>query len=153
MANSQVLLFLFRFCNEYPNVELSFDIQEADGIKTGKTVNVLVKLEREVDEDEEVDLNKQSLVHAPLYPKQKAEGWWLVIGDTSNNSLLSIKRVNLKQTAKVRLDFTAPEEEGEHNYTLYFMCDGYLGCDQEYELEFKVAKREPGDSSDDSDDE
>jgi len=140
------------FCNEYPNVELNLNIQEADSIKTGKSVNVLVQLDREVDEDEEVDPSKQSIVQAPLYPKEKAEGWWLVIGDTATNSLLSIKRVNLKQNAKVRLDFTAPEEVGDYNYTLYFMCDGYLGCDQEYELEFSVLKREAGDESE-SDDE
>ncbi|KAL9293108.1 putative transcriptional regulatory protein Sin3 [Arabidopsis thaliana] len=34
--------------------------------------------------------------------------------------------------AKVKLDFTVPSEPGEKSYTLYFMCDSYLGCDQEY---------------------
>jgi Sec63 Brl domain len=32
-------------------------------------------------------------VYALLYPKEKAEGWWLVIGDPKTNQLLSIKNI------------------------------------------------------------
>lgn len=39
----------------------------------------------------------------------------------------------------MKLEFAAPEEAGECNYLLYFMCDSYLGCDQEYDLNFKVS--------------
>jgi pre-mRNA-splicing helicase BRR2 len=78
-------------------------------------------------------------VDAPRFPKVKEEGWWLVVGDPKSNSLLAIKRVNLnKKQANVKLDFTAPIDVGKKNYTLYFMCDAYLGCDQEYEFELDV---------------
>lgn len=40
--------------------------------------------------------------------QKREEGWWLVIGDPKNNSLLSIKRLTLQQKAKVKLDFVAP---------------------------------------------
>jgi hypothetical protein len=44
-----------------------------------------------------------------LFLKQKREeGWWVVIGDPKMNSLLSIKRLNLQQKSKVKLDFVAP---------------------------------------------
>ena len=66
------------------------------------------------------------------------EGWWLVVGDPSSNQLLAIKRVSLQRKSKVKLDFTAPSELGEKKYTLYFMCDSYLGCDQEYEFTIDV---------------
>lgn len=61
----------------------------------------------------------------------------MVVGDPRNNSLLSIKRLTLQQKAKVKLDFIAPSP-GHHDYTLYFMSDSYLGCDQEYKFSIDV---------------
>lgn len=66
-------------------------------------------------------------LHAPAQSKE--EQWWLVVGDPDKNSLISIKRTALSHSAKVKLDFPAPSP-GEHEYTLYLMCDSYLGCDQ-----------------------
>ena len=44
-----------------------------------------------------------------------------------------------KSTSKAAdIHFTAPSELGEKKYTLYFMCDSYLGCDQEYEFTIDV---------------
>jgi pre-mRNA-splicing helicase BRR2 len=61
-----------------------------------------------------------------------------VIGDTKTNALVSIKRLNLQQSASIKLDFVAPAQPGGHTYTLYFMSDSYLGCDQEYKLVLDV---------------
>lgn len=36
-----------RFCNRYPNIELSYEVQSKDRISSGSTVNVVVSLERE----------------------------------------------------------------------------------------------------------
>ncbi len=36
-----------RFCNRYPNIELSFEIQNKDRILSGSSINVVVNLERE----------------------------------------------------------------------------------------------------------
>lgn len=60
-----------------------------------------------------------------------------MVGDPRSNSLLSIKRLTLQQKAKVKLDFIAPSP-GHHDYTLYFMSDSYLGCDQEYKFSIDV---------------
>jgi pre-mRNA-splicing helicase BRR2 len=38
----------------------------------------------------------------------------------------------------VKLEFQAPETAGDVEYTLFFMCDSYLGCDQEYEFVLSV---------------
>lgn len=73
--------------------------------------------------------------------QKREEGWWVVIGDSKTNSLLSIKRLTLQQKAKVKLDFVAPSI-GHHNYVLYFMSDAYMGCDQEYKFSISVAKAE-----------
>ena len=42
--------------------------------------------------------------------------------------------------SQVKLEFPAPEEPGSYAYTLYFMSDSYLGCDQVYDFEVTVAE-------------
>ena len=144
------------FCNNYPNIEVAFEVQDSDDITAGDPVQISVKLEREVDEDEEddeeVDETQLGKVAAPLFPKEKREGWWIVVGDTKTNSLLSLKRVTLQQTQKIMLEFMAPEEPGDYNLTLFCMSDAYLGCDQEFTLPISVAVGESDDEDDSSDD-
>ncbi|XP_070541263.1 U5 small nuclear ribonucleoprotein 200 kDa helicase-like [Ptychodera flava] len=131
-----------RFCNRYPNIELTYEVSERDNLKSGQPVVVMVTLERE----DEIT----GPVIAPLFPQKREEGWWVVIGDTKSNSLISIKRLTLQQKAKVKLDFVAPSV-GSHSYTLFFMSDSYMGCDQEYK--FTTHIREPGSSDEETSDE
>jgi pre-mRNA-splicing helicase BRR2 len=84
------------------------------------------------------NLSEVGPVHAARFPKPKDEGWWLVIGDSSTNQLLAIKRVALQKRARVKLEFTAPAEAGRKDYMIYLMSDSYLGCDQEYEFTVDV---------------
>lgn len=133
-----------RVCNRYPSVDVSYAVEDEDEVASGDTVVVNVALAREAEGSFEV--------HAPRFPKRKDEGWWLVIGEQRTNTLISIKRVMLQQKAKVKLDFVAPDA-GEYKYMLYFMCDSYLGCDQEYEFELKVAEAEDEDEGEDEEDE
>jgi pre-mRNA-splicing helicase BRR2 len=44
----------------------------------------------------------------------------------------------LQRKARVKLDFVAPKAVGPSTLTLFFMCDSYMGCDQEFELELDV---------------
>nr|XP_023027359.1 putative U5 small nuclear ribonucleoprotein 200 kDa helicase [Leptinotarsa decemlineata] len=129
-----------KFCNRYPNIELTYEVLDKDQLHSGSSVHVAVQLERE----DEVS----GPVIAPFYPQKREEGWWVVIGDPKTNSLLSIKRLTLQQRARVKLDFVAPSP-GHHNYTLYFMSDAYLGCDQEYKFSIDVGDFES--SASDSD--
>lgn len=94
-------------------------------------------------------------VVAPYYPqKRKEEGWWLVIGDPELNQLLSIKRyyllkkkiifsifyfrLTVNAKAKAELDFV-PSHSGKIDFKLYFMCDSYLGADQEFDIPLKIS--------------
>jgi pre-mRNA-splicing helicase BRR2 len=135
------------FCNNYPNIEVGFEVQDPDDITASDPVQIAVKLEREVDEDDE-EMQDESLlgtVAAPLFPREKKEGWWIVVGNTKTNSLLSLKRVTLQKSQKVMLEFMAPEEPGDYNLTLFCMSDSYLGCDQEYSVQISVAAGETDD--------
>mmetsp|Transcript_34715 Transcript_34715/g.87733 ORF Transcript_34715/g.87733 Transcript_34715/m.87733 type:complete len:2149 (+) Transcript_34715:158-6604(+) len=130
-------------CNKYPNVTLEYEVVDKDEVGAGEQVQLVVKLERE--NEGEVG----GAVHAPHYPKDKEEGWWIVVGDPATNTLASIKRVNLQRKATVKLDFTAPEEVGQAKFTLFFMCDSWAGCDQEYEFELDVKEAADDDDEDD----
>lgn len=67
-------------------------------------------------------------------------------------SLAAIKKVPLHQRTKLKL-FFEPTEVGEQEYKLYFMCDSYMGCDQEYEFKVKVEQGEELADSDEEDEE
>ncbi|KAF5753328.1 putative RNA helicase [Helianthus annuus] len=133
MSDSQ-LMDIARFCNRFPNIDLSYDVVDSENVRAGEDITLVVTLERDLEGRTEV-----GPVDAPRYPKSKEEGWWLVVGDTKTNQLLAIKRVSLQRKAKVKLDnITAPSEAGKKNLTLYFMCDSYMGCDQEYSFTVDV---------------
>ncbi|XP_020102625.1 DExH-box ATP-dependent RNA helicase DExH12-like [Ananas comosus] len=133
MSDSQ-LLDIVRFCNRFPNIDMAYEVLDGEDVGPGENVTLQVTLERDL----EGGRAEVGPVDAPRYPKPKEEGWWLVVGDSSTNQLLAIKRVSLQRKAKVKLVFTAPAEAGKKTYTIYFMCDSYLGCDQEYNFTVDV---------------
>ena len=137
------------FCNNYPNIDVAFKLLDPDEVTAGDPVQIAIDLEREIDDEEMTESELASLgkVLAPLFPGEKKEVWWVVIGDTSTNSLLSLKRVNLRQKQKLTLEFLAPEEAGDYDLTLFCMSDSYLGCDQEYKIPLSVAAASAEDES------
>ncbi|CAI8601242.1 unnamed protein product [Vicia faba] len=142
MSDSQ-FLDIARFCNRFPNIDLSYEVLQNDSIRIGEDITVHVTLERDLEGRTEV-----GPVHAPRCPKAKEEGWWLIVGDTKTNSLLAIKRVSLQRKLKAKLEFAAPADAGKKPYVLYFMCDSCMGCDQEYD--FTVDVKEAHDGKEDS---
>ncbi|KXZ52597.1 hypothetical protein GPECTOR_9g642 [Gonium pectorale] len=136
---------LAQVANRYPDIAVSYDVVGADEeVLPGEAVSVVVSLEREMEGEE------LSPVPAPHFPGRRDEGWWLVVGDTKANTLLAIKRVNLTKAARTKLEFSAPPAgpDGSAHLTLYFMCDSWMGCDQEYELKLKVAANDDADRMD-----
>lgn len=76
-----------RFCNHYPSIEVATEL-ENDVVTSNDNLMLAVSLERDNDID-----GLAPPVVAPLFPqKRKEEGWWLVIGDSESNALLTIKR-------------------------------------------------------------
>ncbi|KAJ9624830.1 Pre-mRNA-splicing helicase BRR2 [Taxawa tesnikishii (nom. ined.)] len=148
--SNQQLADAARFTNDkYPNVELNFELLDPENITAGEPSYLNVTIEREVDEDaeDEPDLS----VHAPFYPGEKTENWWLAVGEESSKSLLSIKRVTIGKKLEMKLDFTVPNP-GKHELTLYLMCDSYVGVDQAPTFSVDAAEGMEEDEDEDEDD-
>lgn len=134
--------------NKYPNIGLEFDLEDKDDITAGSPAYIKIKIEREVDEDEEPD----TTVHAPFYPQTKMENWWLVVGEEKSKSLLAIKRVTIGRKLETRLEYIVPTP-GEHNLTLYLMSDSYVGVDQDPSFTITAAEGMDEDEEEDGDEE
>ncbi|KAJ5974321.1 hypothetical protein N7481_011531 [Penicillium waksmanii] len=115
--NNKQLAQAAAFTNEkYPNIELEFEVEDPESVTSGEPAYLKVKIEREVEEDEEPDTVKM-------------ENWWLVVGDEKTKNLLAIKRVTIGRKLELRLEYVVPTP-GEHDLTLYLMSDSYVGVDQ-----------------------
>lgn len=89
---------------------------------------------------------------APFYPFPKMANWWLVVGEPSTRQLLSIKKVTVKKSLSVKLEFTLPK--GQHSLKLSVICDSYLGADHDVSLgTVDVAEGEDSDEDDEDSDE
>lgn len=122
-----------RFCNRYPDVEVQYEVENQDDLHERAPVVVNVTLQRDVGEEGAA----LGPVIAPFFPYQrKEEGWWVLIG--ADEGISTIKRVAIQgASTQVKLEFPAPAA-GQHKFTLYFMCDAYMGCDQEFPLDLDV---------------
>jgi len=97
----------------YPNVDMEFKVEDEDDLVSGEPAYLNVHIERQLDEDEE----PSKYVHAPLYPVNKTENWWIVVGEESTRSLYAIKRVTIGRSLDTKLEFVVPTA-GEHELTL-----------------------------------
>jgi activating signal cointegrator complex subunit 3 len=75
-------------------------------------------------------------VVAPLFPKVKEEGWWLVVGHTQSLELLALKRVSFGGRTSVKLRFPGFTSAGQqvHTASLFLVSDCYMGLDQQYQV-------------------
>jgi pre-mRNA-splicing helicase BRR2 len=120
--------------NKYPNIDMEHELEE-DVVTAGSPAYIIVKIERDVNEDDEVD----TTVHAPFYAGTKMENWWIVVGEEESKSLLAIKRITIQRRLDVRLEYVVPSP-GKKRLTLSLMSDSYVGVDQEQQFEVDVAE-------------
>ncbi|RPB01060.1 Sec63-domain-containing protein [Choiromyces venosus 120613-1] len=136
---------------KYPNIDLAYELEDADSVVAGSPSYIKVKIERELEEEnEKAEVN--TTVHAPFYPQNKMENWWIVVGEESSKNLLAIKRVTIARRLDVRLDYTVPSP-GKHELKLFLMSDSYVGVDLEEEFEVDAAEGMDEDEEDEEDDE
>ncbi|CAG6016100.1 unnamed protein product, partial [Menidia menidia] len=71
---------------------------------------------------------QDSKAQAPRFPKNKDEGWFLVMGEVDRQELLAVKRVGyVRNHTSVSVAFYTPEKTGS-----------YLGLDQQYDVHLNV---------------
>ncbi|KAF8063039.1 BRR2A [Scenedesmus sp. PABB004] len=143
---------LLAVAGRYPDISLATALPDGATVAAGDQVTLVVTLERELAGGAAGPGGALSPVVAPRFPGAREEGWWLVVGDPAANKLLGIKRVAFGASSTVKLVFDAPAEPGPAALTLFFMCDSWLGCDQEYEVALDVTPPAPGSASGDDDD-
>ena len=68
--------------------------------------------------------------------KPKDESWVLILGNTDTGELICLKRFNgaIRANTRVSLSFVTSNQIGRQRLTLYFLSDGYLGLDQQYDF-------------------
>jgi pre-mRNA-splicing helicase BRR2 len=142
--NDRQLARVAKFVNSYPNIEVSYEVEDADSLDSTTPVTLNVTLDREADEENPDDM----AADAPHFPHRKLVQWWLVVGDATSKNLYAVKKVTVKARLEAKLEFTLPQ--GQHKLKLYLICDSYSGADQDFDLE-KLTVVE-GDSDDDDDD-
>ena len=126
-------------------MDVSHGFEEGE-YTAGAPIVLKVALEREVDEDEEDD---DQVVIAPFYPLKKMANWWVVVGEPATRQLLAIRKVTVRKSMNVKLDFTLPK--GDHTLKLYVICDSYVGADHDIALD-SITVGEGVDSDEDDDD-
>lgn len=73
------------------------------------------------------------------FPKPKDEGWFLTMGSQETGELIGMKRVNYKSNrSSHHLIFNAPSQLGRVIYTIYLISDGYIGLDQQFNVQLEV---------------
>ncbi|CAG8485235.1 8101_t:CDS:10 [Diversispora eburnea] len=90
--------------------------------------------------------NYDGRIYTPKFPKVQYESWWLILGDVNTDNLIDMKRINIRTgpkeeiTQKITniLKSVAPEKEGKYKYDVFLISDGYMGIDQQYDIEFVV---------------
>jgi pre-mRNA-splicing helicase BRR2 len=137
------------FTNEYyPNIEMEHTVVDPDDITANSPSYIKVTVTRELEENED----PKTEVHAPFYPADKTESFWLVVGDQRAHSLLAIKKVTLGKKLETQLEYTV-SEPGEHELTLYLISDSYLGIDQAPTFKITAAEGMDEDESEEEEEE
>eukprot|EP01083_Nonionella_stella_P208232 755841_1 len=124
-------------CNNYPDLELTYEARS-----NGDDVTLFVNVERELEEDDEdQNMDKTKIrceakaVDCRLYPFNKYEAWFLIVGDPENDKLISIKRFTIKtMLQKFKIKFKRSANQSK-KLKLYLMSDSYLGLDQYLDIE------------------
>uniref|UniRef100_A0A7S1KPB1 RNA helicase n=1 Tax=Percolomonas cosmopolitus TaxID=63605 RepID=A0A7S1KPB1_9EUKA len=144
---SQILQFtpeqmqdLAKALNRFPNIEVEYAIENADNIVAGGAVQLYVEFH--VDEEDEEILSTP--IHAPFFPEEKYDEWWLLVCDTKSNHVYSIRRLPIRKSFARRIQFPAPSAPGATELKLMLMNDSIRGADQEFSLNLNVGEAEDG---------
>uniref|UniRef100_A0A1I8A4C1 J domain-containing protein n=1 Tax=Steinernema glaseri TaxID=37863 RepID=A0A1I8A4C1_9BILA len=80
------------------------------------------------------------VVHAPYFPNDKYEWWWLYLIDKKMRKLVSpvISCKTLIDEETVEIKFPAPQQKGNYSLTLFVKSDSYVDCDYAVDVKLSV---------------
>nr|CDS30537.1 translocation protein SEC63 [Hymenolepis microstoma] len=86
---------------------------------------------REMNRALEVKPHCSHLVHCPLFPQKKYEGWWIYLVDRKIKQLVTkpVYITSLETEEELILKFVAPPSPGSYLYTLCVRSDSYVDSD------------------------
>jgi pre-mRNA-splicing helicase BRR2 len=143
--NNRQLADVARFCNNFPDLEITHEVQDEGELSAGTPINVVVNIEREIDDD--VD----GSVSAPFYPGTKTENWWLVATKPATKQLLAIRKLPFKRSYDpTKLSFELPQ--GKHDIQILLVSDSYISCDKSIDISLDVKEGEDSDEDDSDED-
>lgn len=77
-------------------------------------------------------------VHAPFFPSQLTESWWVLVTFRGEN-ILAVERVTSQERKAVaELKMQAPPQAGKYNLVVYVLPDCYIGFNEEISIDFTV---------------
>ncbi|EGC32897.1 hypothetical protein DICPUDRAFT_155106 [Dictyostelium purpureum] len=83
----------------------------------------------------------KELYHTPFTFDDKPVSFWVILGNRSKNELVALgKTESFAPGQTLKIPFLSSAEIGKCNYTLYVLCDGYIGCDIEQEISINLEK-------------
>ena len=100
-------------CNAFPSINISIKKEGVD--------HVHVRLEREGE--------RNASVVAPLFPRPKEEGWWLVLANKATGQIEDLKRITISREIAENIVLN-----GRDGTAVFLMSDSYIGCDQEEDI-------------------
>lgn len=84
------------------------------------------------------------IVHAPYFPEEKHEWWWIYVTDRRRSEIMTLPQMiyNLKDEEKLDLKFQAPHKTKTYHYTVTLRSDSYLDFDvhQNFNITVEEAK-------------
>ncbi|QLQ82044.1 hypothetical protein HG537_0G02980 [Torulaspora globosa] len=129
-TNESEIFEIANFVNNYPNIELEYVIDQTGTFKAGQETKINVTLARD-------EMPETLVVNSKRMPFERLESWWLVVGEVSTKQLHAIKKVSLRREVQTfDLEFTL--EKGDHQLTVWSVCNAYLDADKEVSFSLNV---------------
>jgi hypothetical protein len=151
VSDEETAAAIENMCNSIPIVEWTlsykindssetFSLQKNDVIDVdgGDQLTVFIRLTRLRE-----SLSSIPAAICPRYPHVKSEGWWCVLGHVGSNTLLGVRRLQMKRNEmKVKLECSVPNSAGNKEIKVFLKSDCYRGIDQEFSFYLKIASTE-----------
>ena len=93
------------FANRIPSINIECNFEDQNEYLEGEELTFNIKIAREDFEEEQLDI-----VYTNGLIKNKAENWWIVVGDKSKNMNFFVKKIYLEQSTEKTFSFILTKE-------------------------------------------